>query len=469
MAWTNLCRRASSGRSREGRADRAAVTRRRAPSARWLGALAALAGALVLGPARAQTEARCPAELGAGVECYTGQSRSGAFYWIARPRTWNGILLMHAHGGPRIRPPRADSPVEDLQRFAVFVREGYAWAGSSYRRGGYGVSMAGRDTDQLRRLFIDRFGKPRLTFAHGQSWGGNVAAKLIEVTPKDPDGTKAYDGALLTSGVLAGGTRAYLFRADLRAVYQYYCRNHPRPDEPQYPLWLGLPANSDMSVKDLEIRIDACTGVRRKPEERSEIQKQNLANILNVVRIPEATLLSHVDWATFMFRDLVQKRLDGLNPFSNDEVKYAGSSNDAALNDGVSRFRADPVAVRSFAEDSDMTGSVAIPVVTLHAINDPTAFVEHESAYKGTMEKGGSAGNLVQTFVDEAAHSSLQDGEYLAVVTALRRWVETGTRPTPATIAADCPALAARIGGRCLFKPDYTPPPFFARVYPREP
>ena len=46
---------------------------------------------------------------------------------------------------------------------------------------------------------------------------------------------------LLTSGVLAVNARAYDFRADLRAVYQYYCRNHPRPDEPpplssrQYP------------------------------------------------------------------------------------------------------------------------------------------------------------------------------------------------------------------------------------------
>lgn len=436
-----------------------------------LTAVVALAAALILAPApaRAQTEAPCPAEVGTDATCFSGQARRGGFYWIARPRSWNGILLMHAHGGPRVSAPRPDSPLEDLKRFGVFVREGYAWAGSSYRRGGYGVNMAARDTDQLRRLFIERFGRPRLTFAHGQSWGGNVAAKLIELYPKDEDGSRNYDGALLTSGVLAGGTRAYLFRADLRAVYQFYCRNHPRPDEPQYPLWQGLPAGSDLTVRELETRIDSCTGVRRKPEERTDAQKRNLANITKVIRIPDASLPSHLDWATFLFRDLVGKRLDGLNPFSNDHVAYAGSTDDAALNAGVERFRADVTAVRSFAEDSDMTGAITIPIVTLHGIDDPTAFVEHESAYRQTLERAGTADHLVQAFSDESAHSAMQDAEYVAVVSALRSWVEAGAKPTPASIAAACPRIAERVGGRCLFKPDYTPPPFSSRVYPREP
>ena len=55
---------------------------------------------------------------------------------------------------------------------------------------------------------------------------------------------KPYDAVLLTSGVLGGGTRSYDFRLDLRVVYQALCNNHPRPDEPAYPLWMGLPANS---------------------------------------------------------------------------------------------------------------------------------------------------------------------------------------------------------------------------------
>ena len=42
-----------------------------------------------------------------------------------------------------------------------------------------------------------------------------------------PTAGRNYDGVLITNGVLSGGTRAYQFRAGLRAVYQFYCRNHP--------------------------------------------------------------------------------------------------------------------------------------------------------------------------------------------------------------------------------------------------
>src|SRR3546814_2565809 len=121
-----------------------------------------------------------------------------------------------------------------------------------------------------------------------------------------------------------------------------------------------------------------CTGVGLPKDKRSAAQQQNLDNILNVIRIPERTLVSHMAWATFLFRDLVQKRLDGRNPFTNEGVHYTGSTDDAALTAGVVRFRADPKAVTMLADDSDMTGQIAIPVVTMHALDDPTAMVEQD-------------------------------------------------------------------------------------------
>src|SRR3546814_11795762 len=69
-----------------------------------------------------------------------------------------------------------------------------------------------------RKIFIASFGQLRHTIVHGQSWGGNVGAKLIELYAVAPDGHRNYDGALLTSGMLAGGTDAYDFRADLREI-----------------------------------------------------------------------------------------------------------------------------------------------------------------------------------------------------------------------------------------------------------
>src|SRR3546814_2825741 len=73
-----------------------------------------------------------------------------------------------------------------------------------------------------------------------------------------------------------------------------------------------------MTRDELAARMKDCTGVGLPKDKRSAAQQQNLDNILNVIRIPERTLVSHMAWATFLFRDLVQKRLDGRNPFTNE-------------------------------------------------------------------------------------------------------------------------------------------------------
>lgn len=414
--------------------------------------------------------APCPAGLDAVARCYTGVDGQGAHYWIAIPADWNGTLVMHAHGGPRLAPISRDSSVEDLERFSVTVRQGYAWAGSSYRRPGYGVRMAAEDTENLRRIFIERFGKPRYIILHGQSWGGNIAAKGIELyggNAGNADGSRSYDGVIYTNGMLAGGSRNYLHRADLRAVYQYYCRNHPRPEEPQYPLWMGLPAESKMTRKELAERVMECTGVGLKPEQRSEAQQRALKNILGVIRVPERALVSHLGWATFLFRDLTQRVLAGRNPFTNRGVAYRGSDDDAALNRGVERFDADPVAVRQLAEDSDMSGDLPVPAISLHAIHDPTAMVEYESDYRSLVAAKGNEGRLVQVFSNESEHSKLSDAEYAAVFDAMRRWIADGVKPTGRQIAAECEKWSARFSGGCHFDTQFQPPALNTRVAPR--
>jgi pimeloyl-ACP methyl ester carboxylesterase len=431
-----------------------------------LRAAAAIAAAGALACAHAQTQPQppvpCPAGLDAVATCHNGIDDHGAAWWIAIPKEWNGVLVMHAHGGPRLAPIKADSNLEDLQRFAVTVRQGFAWAGSSYRRPGYGVRMAAEDTERLRQQFVARFGKPRLTLLHGQSWGGNVAAQGVELYPG------AYDGVVLTNGMIAGGTRNYLHRADLRAVYQFYCRNHPRPDEPQYPLWMGLPADAKMTPADLRARVRECTGVGQPAAQRTEQQKRNLANILGVVKVPERTLESHLNWATFLFRDVTQRVLGGRNPFGNRQVVYRGSDDDEALNRGVQRFDADPQAVADLARDSDMQGRLPVPVLTMHAIDDPTALVEYEAQYRELVTAAGSGERLVQTFTREREHSKLADAEYAALFNELLRWVQGGARPDAASVAAECERQARRFEGGCHFDTAFAPQPLFTRVAPRE-
>jgi len=434
-----------------------------------LPAIAALLISLGAHAQGAPSPAPCPSAVPATARCYAGEDGRGSFYRIAIPQGWDhGVLVMHAHGGPAdtgpAKPQRAE---KDLQRWAVTVKAGYAWAASTYRRGGYGVTMAAEDTERLRRIFVEHFGPARRTLLHGQSYGGGVASKAAELYATVDGKRGPYDGVLLTSGVLGGGTRAYDFRLDLRVVYQYVCRNHPRADEPQYPLWMGLPEGSKLTRAELAARVDECTGVRKPAAQRTVQQQANLATILDVVKIPERSLIGHLNWATWLFRDVTQLRLGGRNPFANAGAAYKGSADDAALNAGVLRYGADPQAVAELAADSEPQGRVNVPVLTLHAINDPTAFVELESAYRDVLRRAGTDALLVQTFSDESEHSYLSDAEYPALFTALLDWIDKGEKPTAAKVLALCRQYEGAFGPGCRIQPDYQPAPLDSRVAPR--
>ena len=421
-----------------------------------------LAGALIIFSAQAQTEMTCPSGLLAGATCYNGKDENGAFYFIAKPANWNNMLVVHAHGGPNdFGPERLDSAIRPAVNFQVVVREGYAWASTSYRRGGYGVRMGAEDVDNARKVFIAAFGKPHRTIVHGQSYGGSVAARLVEIHGAN------YDGAMFTSGVVSGATRFYSTRADMRAVYQYYCNNHPRPEEPQYPLWSGLPLDSKLTAKDVVERLNECTGIRLPAAQRSDQQKQNLANILNVTRTPERTFIINMDRATFLFQDMVHRRLGGRNPFPNEGVRYTGSNDDAGLNRSVARFKADPKAVAELADDADPTGKVLIPTVTMHAIDDPLVPVEVDAMYREIRDQAGSGDKLVQTFTDEHVHPKLSTPQYAVLLAALREWMDAGHKPTPQSISDSCGKFAEVYGEPCLFLPEYQPKSFWSRAYRR--
>jgi pimeloyl-ACP methyl ester carboxylesterase len=178
-----------------------------------LGAAAVLAPwAAAQTPAEAPPQAQpCPAGVPEGARCLRGQDSASAHYLIVMPAQWSGVLVVHAHGGPALGPPQRSRADEDIQRWAITVREGHAWAGSVFRQGGFAVTTAAEDTERVRRIFIDHVAKPRRTLLHGQSWGAMVATRAAELYPT------SWEGILLTSGVVAGPT-TYDFRLDLRAI-----------------------------------------------------------------------------------------------------------------------------------------------------------------------------------------------------------------------------------------------------------
>jgi hypothetical protein len=196
---------------------------------------------------------------------------------------------------------------------------------------------------------------------------------------------------------------------------------------------------------------------------RTEVQKRNLANILGVMRIPENMVARHMQAATFLFRDLNVRFGHGKSVFSNIGVKYRGSSDDAALNSGVARFDADPAAVAALAADGVAKGTLTVPVVSIHSLNDPQAAVEHQYEYRAKVTAAGHGDLLVQAYTDEPSHTGQSDPELTASLNALMAWIEKGTKPNVESIATGCKALQANTEAPCRWHPEYQVKPLSTR------
>jgi len=409
-------------------------------------------------PEAAPQVAACAEGVPAGARCLRGQDSATAHYLIVMPAQWSGVLVVHAHGGPALGEPKASRADEDIKRWVITVSQGHAWAGSVFRQGGFAVTTAAEDSERVRRIFTDHVAKPRRTLLHGQSWGAMVATKAAELFPK------SWDGMLLTSGVVAGPT-TYDFRLDLRVIYQYLCNNHPRPDEAQYPLWMGLPADSKLNSADLTARVNDCLGLNKPAAQRTPEQARRVRTIVDVVRIPENAIIGHLRWGSFTLRDVIGRT--GASPFGNEKVRYAGSDDDTALNAGVKRYPADAAAAARFSSDVDYVGRFGIPVLTAHGIGDSTVFVEGSDTLHQRMEATGNGSRLIQTFIDSNQHSYWGDAMYPPLFEALLNWIDSGEKPTPAGIAARCKAMHAATPADCRFVADNAVKPLATRIPPR--
>jgi len=176
----------------------------------------------------------------------------------------------------------------------------------------------------------------------------------------------------------------------------------------------------------------------------------------------------HLNWATFHFRDTAQNRAGRRSMFGNIGAVYKGSADDAALNAAVHRYAANPQAVKSFGDDTDPSGRIPVPVLTVHALHDPVAFVEMEHTFRQTMRNGGSGDRLVQTYTEDSEHSYLSDPLYPALMQQLLDWVQHGRKPTQQSVADACTAAQTTYGPGCRMVVGFEPPPLDARVTLRQ-
>ena len=334
---------------------------------------------------------------------------NGAKFRIDVPENWNRQLVLYCHG----YSPTATDPDNAGQNrlLQLFVEQGYAVARSGYAAGGWAISEAMQDTEALRRHFVRRHGEAERTYVTGHSMGGFLTMTLME---RYPD---IYDGGLAMCGPL--GPAAWFMERrvfDLRVVFDYY-----------FPGALPSPVKTPPEYGNTkQERARILEMLAGSPQKAAALR--DYSNIRT-----DEDLAGVVTFWTFILMDLQQR--SGGNPFDNRDTIYQGSPDDEALNDGVERYAADPGAERFLRANYTPTGQLGGPMLHLANVYDPLVPPWVPNRYTDLVEQANNEELFVQQYVKTPGHCRISPEEIGAGFAQLERWVETGERPAPGSVA----------------------------------
>lgn len=409
----------------------------------------------------------------AAVQEYTGRTPSGAWYRIAVPDGWRagGALVMYQHGFDFSAPsgPPSLGPLRD-----VALAEGYAVAASSFRQRGWALFSALADNRELLDAFTQVAGEPGEIVPFGGSMGGLIALQLAEARGFPP-----VRGALALCPA-AAGARLWDAAIDLRLAYDVVCRDAgdlPKGAPPlpwafnldQIPDDLGDLTDQVLVARAL-LPLNQCTGVSLPRSLRNGAMQRRLDQLMAFAGITdEKFFVTNVGYSTFVLSDLVRApdKLAGRNPFTTAGVDYASN---AAIETGIARLIADPLAEDWLHATSDFRGAVGdAKVISLHTSRDQLVIPGNQDFVRAALPPGQVTIGIVAE--DAPSHCGFSVAEGLAGWEALRAWKDGAPQPQVADLQVRCQALAAggAIAGPCRFDPQAVVAPFDSVVRPRAP
>jgi pimeloyl-ACP methyl ester carboxylesterase len=413
----------------------------------------------------------CPAVFPMGTQCETGRDPHGSFHIVAVPRNWNHTLVVYDHGGPAVVFNGLNAAVrqateETVGHIPTLLAAGYGVAVPSYRDAEFHIDDYAEDNEDSRAAFVAHFGAPTRAYMYGVSFGASVASHTIERYP----GT--YTAAVFTGGLLSGNYVHGLTWLDARVVYQYICRNMPRPSESQVPLWQGYPnyrithrAQLDSAIADVVARVNECTGYKLPAAQRTPAQQRALTTILAVTHGREVDFETEMTSSTIGLYKFIHQSPIVANPFENLHAVYSGSPDDASLNRGVVRYAADPAAETAAQREHTPTGAIHIPVISSHSTGDPRLEVEYEWFYHQLVRRAGNADHLLEMYPATPNHPGQSAAELLALFESMDAWVSSGKRPAPQDVIAACKRHESSTE-RCTFDPAYQPRSLWTIIAP---
>ena len=345
-----------------------------------------------------------------------GSIGPGSIYGIDLPASWNGDLVVYAHGYvPPFLPVML--PTEGAGLRQRLLGEGYALAYSSYSENGFDVRDAAQRTAQLSSIFASRFQKPDHTFLIGVSLGAIPALELVEEHPRD------YDGALLASGVV-GGTRLEIdYISTVRVLFDYF-----------YP---GVLPGTAIEVPNADFNgtiVPAVVGaIQANPQGAGAMVSIAQDTCLPFASPTEivTSILTALGFEFIEGGDFLSHTHDHVY-FDNSGTVYTGALPQPLLDDlnaRVARFSATPDAANFLNRDYQPTGRLSIPVLTMHTSRDPLVPACHETAYHDLVAAAGRGDFLSQRLIDRYGHFTFTDDELQRGFDDLVAWVHSGVRP----------------------------------------
>lgn len=364
-----------------------------------------------------------------------GTTGPGSSYRIYMPATWNGKLVVYAHG---VVPPflPVTLPSDGDTFAALFGARGFAVAFSSFSETGFAIKDGAQRTHQLSGIFASEFGQPARTYLVGSSLGGFVVTSLAERFPTQ------YDGVMPVCGVVGGWPSVLAYLSNARLLFDALYPGILPGDATNVPM-PSDPAAAVAAIASMQASIRSAFATDARP-----INGALQIALIDQMGIPLPTPLGPLTQAQFaemvatpllrhaIFVNDVLAHTHGHIPFSNIGTTYTSSASfmapfAAALNASVARYEGDKDAINWVEHNGETTGRIGIPTLTLHNRFDPTVPIFSEAIYRQKAQAAGRADLLVQRTTNGFGHCNFTGAELATGFANLVGWVEGGVKPTP--------------------------------------
>lgn len=374
-----------------------------------------------------------------------------AGFRIEVPEEWNGQLVMWAHG---YRGEELELTVDNPPIRHYLLKQGYAWAASSYSKNYYDARAGVESTHQLAHYFSSLFDKPERTFVLGASMGGHIAAASVEQYPnaKCPEGDKgnscrrfAQWMGKLTGGVKYDGAVNLCGNLGDTALFDYFL-DYTRVAETLAGTPANFPPPADYLTSTLPLTLSQIFANKGQgfPLQFST-QGEPLKDFLRLSSGGDRPVFNV---ATPFFQKLLfgfganDGTLNGIvngNLYDNTQRIYQLdeqaelSSAEQELNADILRIAADKDAnPRTFLRTQripKLTGQLSVPTVTLHSLGDLFVPFSMQQAYAQRVAEQGNSHWLVQRAIRSIEHCAFAPSEIETAFADMIQWVEQGKRP----------------------------------------